>query len=133
MLITRETDYALRILRLLADGQRHTVKSMCESEAVPQPFAYKILRKLADAGLVKSVRGEGGGCQLLKPLDEVTLYDLLGAVDSEYRVSECLEDGYDCSWRELGGRNCGLHGRLWVIQDRVNTELKSHTLDKLLT
>ena len=43
MVITRETDYALRILRALLDGELHTVGQLAQDELLPQAFAYKIL------------------------------------------------------------------------------------------
>ena len=46
MVITRETDYALRILRALLDGELHTVGEIAQAELLPQAFAYKILKKL---------------------------------------------------------------------------------------
>ena len=64
MVITRETDYALRLLRVLLDGELHAVRDIAESELVPQAFAYKILIKLSKAGLVRSVRGTAGGFRL---------------------------------------------------------------------
>ena len=56
-MITRETDYAIRLLRTLRDRERHTVAEAAERELVPQPFAYKILKKLSKAGLVEVLRG----------------------------------------------------------------------------
>ena len=48
MVITKETDYALRILRALTDGELHTVGQVAQSEFLPQAFAYKILKKLVE-------------------------------------------------------------------------------------
>ena len=45
MIITKETDYALRILRVLLDGEKHSVAEMSETELIPNQFAYQILRK----------------------------------------------------------------------------------------
>ena len=56
MLIARETDYALRILRALQDRKLHTVKEITEAQMLPVAFTYKIVKKLA-AGLVEIVRG----------------------------------------------------------------------------
>ena len=61
MLISRELDYALRILRGLGDGDMHTMRALCEEELIPQKFAYKIIRKLAAADYIHAVRGVGGG------------------------------------------------------------------------
>ena len=57
MLITRETDYALRILRALSDGEQITVGDVCKRELLPQQFVYKILKKMEHAGLVRIARG----------------------------------------------------------------------------
>ena len=44
MLITRETDYALRMLRVLLDGEKHSAAEMAETELIPMQFAYQILQ-----------------------------------------------------------------------------------------
>ena len=46
MIITKETDYALRILRVLLDGEKHSVAEMSETELIPNQFAYQILKAL---------------------------------------------------------------------------------------
>ena len=95
MLITRETDYALRILRALTDGQRHTMKTLCEAEQVPQQFAYKIIKKLAQGGLVQNTRGVDGGCQLIADLRKVSLYDLIALLEDDPQISACMHTDYE--------------------------------------
>ena len=56
MIITKETDYALRILRVLLDGEKHSVAEMSETELIPNQFAYQILRKLSAGNLVRVSR-----------------------------------------------------------------------------
>ena len=65
MVITRETDYALRILRALLDGKLHTAGQIAQDELLPQAFAYKILKKLEKAGLVgwSAERRAAAGCR----------------------------------------------------------------------
>ena len=53
MLITRRSDYAMRIIRVLRDSKIHNVREMCELEEIPKAFAYKILRELEMAGIVR--------------------------------------------------------------------------------
>ena len=127
MLITRETDYALRILRALADGKRHNVKELCESEAVPQQFAYKILRRLTDAGLVKSVRGVNGGTELAGDLGSITLLDVIRITESDYYISDCMSPDYACTWSEKNCRKCTIHSRLCEIQQKLDQELEKYT------
>jgi len=47
MTMTRESDYAVRIMRALSHGSLKTVKEICGEEAIPTQFAYKILKKLS--------------------------------------------------------------------------------------
>ena len=132
MLITRETDYALRILRTLTDGQRHTMKTLCEAEQVPQQFAYKIIKKLAQGGLVQNTRGVDGGCQLIADLRKVSLYDLIALLEDDPQISACMHVGYECSWKQNHGHNCRLHRQLADIQKTLDMELQSHDLHSLI-
>ena len=52
MMITRESDYAIRIIRALKDGELLPLEQICQRELVPKQFAYKILKKLERSGLV---------------------------------------------------------------------------------
>ena len=63
MLLSRETDYALRILQSLLDGERKATGDISTSEMIPQQFAYKIIKKLSRAGLIEITRGVDGGCR----------------------------------------------------------------------
>jgi len=105
--ITRETDYALRLLRTLRDGERRTAAEAAERELVPQSFAHKILKKLARAGFVEVARGAEGGCRLSAELNRVTLYDLMTAMGEDSRLSSCMDPTYSCPWR---GRHGGGDG-----------------------
>ena len=64
MLISRETDYALRILRALSDGKKRSIEEICSLEATPKQFAYRIIKKLETAGWIIITRGAEGGCRL---------------------------------------------------------------------
>ncbi len=132
MIITRETDYALRILRRLGDGQRHTMKTMCEGEAIPQQFAYKIIGKLGKAGVVKNTRGSSGGCLLSYDLKELTLLDLLQIMGENYQINACMDRGYECSWENNCGKSCSVRKKLGVIQEKLDQELAEHSIHSLI-
>ena len=100
MIITKETDYALRILRVLLDGEKHSVAEMSETELIPNQFAYQILRKLSAGNLVRVSRGALGGCELSCDLDATSLYDLMGVVG---------ERGILCACMPLAGQAWAVH------------------------
>lgn len=132
MVITRETDYALRILRALLDGQLHTVGQISQEELLPQSFAYKILRKLDRAGLIQVVRGTAGGCRLACDLSDTSLYDLMIAMGEHSGLSACMDPAYSCDWLSCHG-GCTAHGKLMEIQKKLDNELRSHSLREILT
>ena len=131
MFLTRECDYAIRVVRDLANQEMKPVKTICERENIPHPFAYKILKKLEHAGIVNSFRGAVGGYQLAKAPESITLFDIVNAVDDNLLINECPKEGYECT-RYSGGRACGVHRELMRIQNILSKALYEKTMDKLI-
>lgn len=131
MIITKETDYALRILRSLADNSKMTITEICESELLPQQFVYKIAKKLAKGGLIDIVRGVGGGCHLSCDLHDVSLYDLIAIIDGDKPISACMQPSYDCPWRHKH-HICRVHNHLGRLQREINEKLQAYSLYQLL-
>ena len=131
MLITRETDYALRILQSLLNGEKKSVGEISEQELIPQQFAYKIIKKLSQAGFVQILRGADGGCRLACDLDKVSLLDLMAVTESHYAVNACMDPAYHCPRKEKKGC-CTIHCRLANVQQRLDDELRSYNLKSLI-
>ena len=132
MLLSRETDYALRILQNLLEGERKSVGEISAEELIPQQFAYKIIKKLSKAGLVDVTRGVDGGCKLCVDLEQVSLYDLMLATDGICEVNNCMNPGYQCSRRSKKG-GCSTHIKLISIQKKLDEQLRSYNLKSLLS
>jgi len=107
MKITMETDYAFRIMRILA--KRSTVtdaKTIAELTEVSQRFTLKILGKLVSGGLLISHKGANGGYELSRPADQITLRAILELIEGPLVISRCLSEDYVC--RHDGDRDtCG--------------------------
>ena len=131
MLITRETDYALRILQNLMDGEKRSVGDISQKELIPQQFAYKIAKKLAKAGFIQITRGVDGGCRPHKDLAEISLYDLITVIEGGYEVNACMDPDFSCARRQSGG--CSVHPQLMAIQKTLTDQLRSYTLESLLS
>jgi Rrf2 family protein len=127
----RETDYALRILRALQDGARHTAGDLARCELIPRQFTYKILTKLSKAGFVQPLRGVDGGFRLCADLDQTSLYDVMAAMDDSSSLCACMGRDYRCPWREAH-QGCSIQCRLGEIQQELDQALKAHTLRELL-
>ena len=132
MLITKEMDYSLRMLSALASGEQMTMNDICSRELAPQQFGYKILKKLARAGMVEIIRGHGGGCRLDCDLKQVTLYDLLQALESGTQISACMQAEDECPRRLRNHNCCMIHDNLAGIQKALDEELKKHTLADMM-
>lgn len=132
MIITKETDYALRILRVLLDGEKHSVAEMSETELIPTQFAYQILRKLSAGNLVQVSRGALGGCALSCDLDVTSLYDLMGVMGDRGVLCACMEPGYVCRWQDEHGR-CAIHCQLAALQRKQDEAFRAVSLHRLLT
>lgn len=140
MHITLETDYAIRIVDTLGREslkENNGIKScvdagtISESADVPLRFALKILRKLVSGGLVKSYKGVYGGYRLIKPIDEISLYDVIEIVEGEYRFSRCLSEGYSCNC-SADGLPCNYQQVFAGVSDMVKDYLKKQTFNKLI-
>ena len=129
MLITRRSDYAMRICRVLHDGKVHNVREICQAEEIPKAFAYKILRELEMAGLVKSERGNQGGYYLNKPLSELTLYDVVNITEDDLAILHCMKE--ECN-RNPDSMPCKVHQEIERIQNILIDELKKKTIEEIL-
>jgi len=131
MFLTKECDYAIRILRGLADLETKPVGYICQREQIPLRFAYKIIKKLEHAGIVRAHRGVYGGYQLIKKPDVLTLFDVVSVIDENLFLNECLQPNSDCP-RNSGENYCGVHAELARVQTILINALKEKTIDLLI-
>lgn len=116
MNITRRTDYAIRMLLEVArtGGAPVSVRDLAETQGVPYAFARSIQRELLAAGLVTALRGVAGGIVLARPANEITLLDVVEAMQGGVSCSVCTRDPDWCD--RLGG--CGIH-KVWRGADEL--------------
>ena len=131
MLLTKECDYSLRIMRALADGELRTVKTICDLEHIPHKYAYKILKKLQNASLVKNKLGPSGGYILAQALDSFTMFDVVSAADENLFLFECLKDGNQCP-NNSENTPCSVHVEFMRIQNVLVSEMKSKNMKECL-
>jgi Rrf2 family protein len=128
---TKECDYAVRIVRALAHDEIMSGNQISECELIPLQFAYKILKKLERAGLVSSFRGATGGYRLKKRLKDITLVDIVTAIDEKLYLNECLLPQKVCK-RNSDGNVCAVHDELERVQGIVHSALSEKTMDMLV-
>jgi Rrf2 family protein len=118
MQVTRASEYAM--LGLLALSRRpagavEMVDVLAHEEGVPPSFLGKIFQSLSRAGIVRSARGSGGGFSLVRTPAEITVLEVIEAVEGPIALQRCLETDSDCTHRE----GCALCGLFSEAQDRV--------------
>lgn len=134
MKITRECDYAMRIILMLSkleDGRIAGASSISEAQRIPKQFTLKILRKLMEAGYVKSFKGASGGyCMAVSP-DKLTLMDIITAVDGEIAINRCLECDGKCN-RVKNPDDCPVHRQLCKLNSVICAQLGAVTVADLI-
>lgn len=127
MLVTREMDYMLRILRALYQTEQMSAAAISAQEQVPKATALKLLKKLHAAGLVDSRRGVGGGYLLRVSCRQLTLYELFALMEDKIYVNRCQRPGYAC---EKKG-DCGLRREFNRVQQVLDAELRRTPLSEI--
>jgi Rrf2 family iron-sulfur cluster assembly transcriptional regulator len=132
MQITRAGEYGVLGLMCLARrpvGAVVMIDEVSREEHIPKSFAAKIFQSLAKGGLVKSNRGTGGGFTLLKPAKEITVLEVIEAIEGKIAFQRCLsEDEPKCEHH--GG--CALCGLFEQAQDQVKDVFSRTTLTDLM-
>lgn len=131
MIITRETEYAVRILRSLVDLHLKNIREISDEQLIPRQFAYKISKKMEKAGFIEIVRGAQGGCRLIKDLRTITLMDLIRVMDKENMTSHCLDDHPDCQYKQRF-QKCGIQASFDQIQTDLVTYFSSITMEQFI-
>jgi len=94
--ITRLTDYGVLLMAQLARnmGEVHNAAELAATVCLPQPTVSKILQILLHQGLLKSVRGAGGGYRLAKAPSEISVREIIAGLEGPIAITECnLEEG----------------------------------------
>lgn len=138
MKITREIDYALRIMNRLAENCHMPVlkginaSAISDATCVPVKFTFKILRKLKTDGLVRSFKGSGGGFALAKNPSEINLLDIMEAIDGPITINNCLDERCECSRIDFNKKNCFYYHVFDDINEMIAEKLRKVTLDSAM-
>lgn len=131
-MIRNDTDYALRMLLHLAEQRPHGITSSELSARldVPHSFAQKILRRLAAVGIIQVRSGRSGGFNfnMGKPLRDVSLMDVIIAIQGSPLLKRCTGDLDAC----IRQPSCRISASLRTIQDKLNKLLCRTSLSDII-
>ena len=128
-MLSQTVEYALRAVALLADTspEARTTDQIAVKTRVPKAYLSKVLQALGRAGLVQSLRGKQGGHHLAMSPDELTILDVVNAVDPLQRITTC-----PLGLKSHGKRLCPLHTRLDNAIAMVESAFGGTTLAEVL-
>lgn len=133
MKLTQAADYALRMVLHLSKKRGMVVEAdtIAQEEKIPKRFLLKISRDLVKAGIIESVRGKNGGYTLAKKPEEITMKDVIIAVEGTLALTRCLNDPLACNKKATG--YCAVHKAFCSVMEKVYDELEKYTFDKLVS
>jgi Rrf2 family transcriptional regulator, nitric oxide-sensitive transcriptional repressor len=128
-MLSQTVEYALRAMVYLAasDGEPQPTEQIAEKTKVPAPYLAKVLQNLTRKGLVRSQRGVRGGFLLARRPEDITILDVVNAVDPIQRIRTC-----PLELKSHGVRLCPLHFRMDRALALVEEAFRASTLAEVL-
>jgi Rrf2 family iron-sulfur cluster assembly transcriptional regulator len=106
-------------------GDPVTLAAIAERQNISQAYLEQIFVKLRRAGLVESVRGAAGGYRLGRPADEITIADIVAAVEETMEVTRCEAGGLEGC---VNGQRCLTHDLWDELERHINMFLEAVSL-----
>ncbi|NMB61662.1 MAG: Rrf2 family transcriptional regulator [Chloroflexi bacterium] len=122
MQITRQADYAMRTIIFLSrlnPDEKAPTSIIAEKQHIPSSFLAKIISQLSVAGLIHTSRGAHGGVSLARSPQDISVLEVIEAIDGPVMLNECTYNPGICIFTE----NCPMHS-MWC-------EMRNDLLDKL--
>ena len=130
MLYSRSCEHAIRALTYLAArpvGELCLVDEIVRSESVPRQYTTKILGDLVKIGILTSTRGRLGGYALARDPGEVSLLEIMRAIDGPDRIERCAVGLEPCDDHVP----CALHDEFRPLREAIRAYLETTTLDTM--
>ncbi|MDO8402181.1 MULTISPECIES: Rrf2 family transcriptional regulator [Pseudomonas] len=131
-------EYGIHCLLFLVgdygDSREASVRDLAELQGVPLDYLAKIFTKLAKAKLVVATEGVRGGFKLARPADEISVLDIVNAIDGQKLIFDCrdirgrcaLFEGSPPTWAVEG--HCSVHAVMMTAQKRMEDALAQQTI-----
>jgi len=131
MRLSKKAEYALRAM--VAMGRRGharpvAIQDLSQEERIPVKFLEHILLELKKSGLLRSKRGVGGGYLLNRALDEISLSEIVEAIDGPFVPMACVQPGVPGRCGCGQAKPCGLGATFGEFQDEVRRFLSNRSV-----
>ena len=129
MQITRQADYAVRAVLYLAQlgpERRAATSQIAQEKQIPPSFLAKIVSQLSVAGLLQTSRGARGGVALARTPEEISVLEVVEAIDGPILLNECVANSGNCVF----GDNCAMKPLWCDAQAELVERLRMTTFDR---
>src|SRR5712691_6976861 len=128
--LSKKTDYALMAMKHLAlrsDRASSSAREIAEQYDIPIELMAKVLQRLVQRGLLASHQGTRGGYHLSRPPRQITVADVIQAIDGPVTVTACSTDDGQCEQFA----KCNVRDPLWRVRERILSALGECTIADL--
>lgn len=130
--ITREQDYALRIIAKLAKlypKEQISISKLSKELFISRIFTAKIVHKLKHKGLIGTTQGKNGGVFLCQNPNKISIYDVIEKIGFTTRINECLGDNKKCGLMKF----CEFHIYFENLENDIHKKLKQKKITEFIT
>ncbi len=132
-MFSKACEYGIRALTIIAKegakGRKLGIKDICKAANTPESFTAKILQNLVKRGILSSQKGPSGGFFIVKELSEITIYDIVEAIDGVAIFHKCGLGLSECNAK----KPCPLHNQFEVVRDELKEMCHNNTLENLVS
>jgi Rrf2 family protein len=128
--LSKKADYALMAMKHLAlkrDVSSTSAREIAEQYDIPIELMAKVLQRLVRLQLLASTQGTRGGYMLGRPASQISVAEVIEAIDGPFTVTACSTDKHDC---EQFGK-CSIRDPLWAIRERIVAALGTVTIAEI--
>jgi Rrf2 family protein len=130
VIFSRQCEYALQAVLFLAKrpvGSLTSIRDLTDSLGIPYDFLAKILQGLASKGLLISQKGSAGGFGLARPAKDITLFQIVKAIDGTDFLDACVMGFPECSSKNP----CAVHKKWGALRDDIHTMLETKSIEEM--
>lgn len=132
--LSKKTEYALMAVKYIAcnNGKNCiTAKEISNNYSIPYELVSKALQQLARYDVVQSIKGARGGYRLSRIPGDVTLMDIILAVEPEYKITNCMKNNSssdDCEHFDC----CMIRDPLIKVQSKIDNIFQNMTINEII-
>lgn len=131
-MFSKACEYGIRALTVIAQaGQENRkigIKEICSQSNTPEFFTAKILQNLVKRSILKSQKGPSGGFYIARPLEEISIFAIVEAIDGTDIFHKCGLGLSACNAQ----KPCPLHDKFEVVRDELNAMCRNNSLKDLV-